>query len=184
MNDLLVSDIMTRELVSVSKDSDLFECAKKMTFKKVSSVLILDKDKLLGLISQKDIIWAITKKKNLDLTKIRALDISPKKLGYISPDLTIRKAISKMNLLKTERLPVVKNNKVIGMLSAKDILNIHPEVYPELEEFYKIREQSDKMKRVKIAEKRKFGICEQCGSESYLSYCDGVFLCDKCNENF
>jgi CBS domain-containing protein len=184
MDSLLVSDIMTRELVSISKGDSLFECAKKMVSKKVSSVLILDKGKLLGLISQKDIIWAITKKKNLDLSKIKALDISPKKIGYITPDLNIRKAIEKMNLLKTERLPVIKDNKVVGMLSAKDILNVHPEVYPELEEFYKIKEQSEKMKRAKIAEKRKFGICEQCGVETYLYYSDGVFLCDKCRENF
>jgi CBS domain-containing protein len=183
MNELIVSDIMTRDLVGVSKEANLLECAKKMVFKKVSSVLILEQGKLLGLISQKDIIWAITKKKNLDLTKIKALDISPKKIGYLSPESSIRKAIAKMNQLKTERLPVIKENKVVGILSAKDILNVHPEVYPELEEFYKIREQSEKLKRIKSYGKRKFGRCEKCGEESYLIYTNGIFLCESCREN-
>ena len=182
MENLLVSDIMTRELVSVSPDATLFECAKKMVFKNVSSVLILDKGKLIGMVTQKDIIWAITKKKNLDLSKIRALDISVKKIGYLTPELTLKKAISKMNHFKSERLPVIKDNKVVGMLSSKDILNIHPEVYPELEEFYKIKEQSEKLRRVKMAEKRKIGICEECGKEGVLSYVNGVYLCDNCLE--
>jgi len=184
MKNILVADIMTREPVTVSPNSNLFECAKKMVQKNVSSVIIVDKQKLLGFITQQDVLWAITKKEGIDLSKIRAMDISPKKIAIISPKNTIKEAISKMNSLKFERLPVIHENKLIGLISAKDILNFHPEFYPELEEFAKIKDESEKLNRIKKNDvKVKEGICEECGNEGLLFRVNGMLICESCKES-
>ncbi|MEK6827585.1 MAG: CBS domain-containing protein [Nanoarchaeota archaeon] len=183
MKDLLVSDIMTRELLTVAPNSNLMECAKKIVKNKVGSLVIVENDKLVGLISQKDILWAITKKSNADLTKIKAIEISPKKIAVISPNQTIKEAIEKMNRLRFERLPVVFKNKLVGFITARDILNVHPEVYPEMEEFAKIREEAEKLSRIKKAEKGRDGICEECGHEGVLFKIDGRLVCESCRED-
>ena len=176
----VVADVMTREPVKVKPDINLLECAKKMVRKRVGSLLLVDKKRLVGFISEKDILWALVKKSKEDLSQIKAIDISPKKIATIKPSASINQAIEKMKKFKFERLPVINNGELIGIVTAKDILNFHPEVYPELEEFSRIREESEKLKRVKKANKRRIGICENCGRSEVLCEVDGNLICEIC----
>ena len=180
MKDILVSDIMTREPVTVSPTTNLLDCAKIMVKKGVGSLVIVDKKRLVGFISQKDILWALTKNPKGDLTKVKAIEISPKKIAIIKPDSIVKDVIEKMNRLKFERLPVVHEGILVGVITAKDILNFHPEVYPEIEEFAKIREESEKLRRIKEAEKKREGICEECGNQGILFRYNGMLVCESC----
>lgn len=184
MKNILVADVMTREPVVVSKDANLLDCARKMVRKKVGSLIITDKKKLVGFISQRDILWALIKKSNKDLTKIKAIEISPKRIITIKPNCTIKEAIEKMKKSKAERLPVIHENKIVGIVTIKDILNFNPEVYPEIEEFAKVREESEKLNRIKKAEgKGKEGICEECGHEGILFRINGMLICESCRDS-
>ncbi len=183
MKNILVADVMTREPVVVSPDANLLDCAKKMVKKKVRSLMITDRKKLVGFISQRDILWALIKKSNKDLVKIKAMDISPKKIITIKPDCTITEAIKKMKKSKAERLPVIHENKLVGIITIKDILNFNPEIYPEIEEFAKIREESEKLKRIKKAEGGKEGICEECGHNGILFRVNGMLICESCKDS-
>lgn len=183
MKNILVADIMTREPVTVSPNTNLLECAKIMVKKDVGSLLIVDKQRLVGFISQRDILWALTKKSYEDLEKVNAMEISPKKIATIKPDADIKEAIEKMKRLKFEKLPVILENKLVGVITAKDILNFHPEVYPEIEEFSKIREESEKLQRIKKAEKRRDGICEECGHDGILFRVNGMLVCESCRDS-
>ena len=182
MKNLLVSDVMTRDPVVLPPDSSLFDCVKKMVKNRISSVLLVQDKRLVGLISQKDVMWVLTKKPAVDLRSIRSIDISPKKLATIKPDFTIRVALDKMKKLKFERLPVIYENQLVGVVTIKDILIFNPEIYPELEEMEKIREQSDKLKRVQRRNLRSItpGICEECGHSDFLQFFNGMKLCESC----
>ncbi|HUW43959.1 MAG TPA: CBS domain-containing protein [Bacillota bacterium] len=185
MEDILVADVMTRDPITVGPDEDLLKCAKKMVKKKIGSLLIVDKKKLIGFIDEKDILWALVKKSKKDLSHIRVIDISPKKIITIKPFATVKEAISKMKKLKFERLPVINNNQLVGIITAKDILNFHPELYPELEEFAKIREEVKKLKRIKKAKERSSveGICEECGEIDFLYRVHGMLVCESCKNS-
>jgi CBS domain-containing protein len=179
---ILVADIMTREPVTIFPNANLLDCARLMVKKNVGSLVIIDKKKLVGFISQRDILWALTKSSKSDLKKIKAIEISPKKIAVIKPENTIREAIEKMNRLKFERLPVVHKDTLVGVVTAKDILNFHPEVYPEIEEFAEIKEEAEKLKRIKEAEKRREGICEECGNRGILFRYNGMLVCESCKD--
>ncbi|MBU1129463.1 MAG: CBS domain-containing protein [Nanoarchaeota archaeon] len=182
MERVLVADIMTKDPITAKADLNLLDCAKKMVKGKVGSLILADKKKLIGLITQRDILWALVKKSKEDLKTIKAVDISPKKLATIKPSSTIKEALSKMKKLKFERLPVIQNNELVGMLTIKDILNFHPELYPELDEFAKIREESRKLKGLqKLKEKSPSeGICEECGAQDFLYRINGMLICESC----
>ncbi|MEM3091095.1 MAG: CBS domain-containing protein [Candidatus Pacearchaeota archaeon] len=184
MKNILVSDLMTREPLIANPNDKILDCAKKMVKKKVGSLILVNKKKLVGFLSEKDILWAIVKKSKKDLAETKAIDISPKKIITIRPNATIREAISKMNKTKFERLPVViKNNEVVGMITARDILNFHPEFYPEFEEFARIREETEKLKKIKrIKGFLKEGICQECGEKDFLYKMNGRYLCESCKE--
>jgi len=182
MKKIVVSDVMTREPVKIFPDTNLLECSKKMVKKRLGSLLIVDKKKLIGFISNKDILWALIKKSKEDLSKIKAIDISPKKIATIKPTSTIEEAVQKMKKLKFYRLPVVTENELVGIISMKDILNFYPELYLELKELSDIREETKKLQRIKKAETRKMteGICEECGEQRTLYKIDGILICESC----
>jgi len=186
MKNIFVSDVMTREPVVISPNASLLECAKKMVRKKVGSLLIAENKKLLGFIDQKDILWALVKKSKADLSKIKAIDISPKKIMTIKSDASIHETISRMKKFKFEKLPVVDKGKLEGIITVRDILNFNPEFYPELEEFAKIKEEAEKLKRVEKARLKpsvEEGICEECGERESLYRINGMLVCESCRDS-
>jgi len=188
MKNIFVSDIMTREPVTADIKVNLLECAQIMVKKKVGSVLIVKEKKLVGFISEKDILWALIKKSKKDLSKIKAIDVSARKIAVISPFANLIKAIEKMKTTKFDRLPVIHKGELVGVITRKDILNFNPALYPELDEFEQIREETEKLNRFRIAKKTKRiiseGICEECGHSGNLYKIDGILMCENCAGNF
>lgn len=184
MDNILVADIMTKEPIVIKPSANLLECAKKMVRKRVGNLPILYKKRLVGFISQQDILWALIKKSRKDLSKIKAIDISPKKIATLKPSATIEEAFNKMKKLKFERLPVIHEGELVGMVTIKDVLTFHPEFYPELKELSQIREEAEKLKRVKKAKDKssiRRGMCEECGNEDILYKVDGILICESCD---
>ncbi len=183
MGRVLVSDIMTRDPITIRPNSNLLDCAKKMVQKKVGSLLLVEKKRLVGFISNMDVLWALIKKSKKDLSAIKAIDISSKKIAKISPTRTIEEAINKMKKLKFERLPVLHKGELVGMVTIRDILSFKPEFYPELEEFAEIREESNKLKRIKKRGQVSEGICEECGNYGILYRFNGMLICETCKNS-
>jgi signal-transduction protein with cAMP-binding, CBS, and nucleotidyltransferase domain len=151
---------------------------------RVGSLLIVEGKKLVGFITQRDILWALVKKPDADFSKIKAMDLSPKKIVTIRQNATLNEVISKMNRSKFDRLPVVNGNELLGIVTAKDVLNFHPEIYPEMEEFANIREQTEKLKRIEQVKEGDFeGVCEQCGLRDTLTRINGMMVCESCKNS-
>ena len=176
-----VGDLMTRNFVYVSPETNLKECAKTLVKKRVGSLIVKDKDALVGIITDKDIIWVIVKKSVKDLDKVLAKDIAKRKVITIKPSADVLEALQKMKKEKVRRLPVLENGKVIGMLTLKDILKIDPSLYELISENVKINEESEKLdKGTQINARKKEGICEECGSQDVLYNTDGEWVCMTC----
>ena len=173
MEKTLVADVMTRYPVTAKPSESL------------RSLLLVEDKKLMGFISQKDILWAMIKKPNADFSKIKAMDISPKKIITVKSNATVKEALGKMNKTKFDRLPVVSNGKLEGMITVRDILSFHPEIYPELEEFARIREEQEKLKRTGLEKEGAFrdGICEECGEREMLYRINGMLVCESCKNS-
>ena len=171
---------MTRSPLTIKPDTNLLDCTKKMIKNKIGSFPIVEKKKLVGFISQRDILWAIVKKSAKDLQDIKVIDISRKKITTIRPKAPMEEALNKMKG-KFQKLPVVQNGELVGMITIKDILSFNPEFYPEIEELSRIREESQKLKRIKkIRERESEGICEECGNQNWLYKFNGMLVCDSC----
>ena len=183
MDNILVADIMTRDPVTIGPGATLLDCAKMMVKKKVGSLLIVHEKKLLGFIDEKDILWAMIKKSKDDLSRIIALDIAPRKIGTINPFISIKEAVKKMKKLKFERLPVIHNGELVGIITVKDILVFYPGLFSELDEMSVIREEYKKLLRVKTAQiipRTRDGICEECGKRDILFKVNGMLMCESC----
>jgi len=175
-----VGDLMTRNFIYTSPETNLKECVRIMVKKRVNSLIIKNGDKLLGILTQKDILWAILKKSEAHLKDIQAKDLMRRKVITIRPGADITDAMRRFKKKKIRRLPVVENGRVIGILTIKDILKIDPGLFQMMAETIKIKEETAKLNRSNIDAPRKQGICEECGEFDILYHDEAQWLCDTC----
>ena len=175
---------MTRDFISVNPDVSVLDCAKKMAKYHTGSLVIREGDILRGIITRRDIIWALIKKSKKDLSDIKAIEISPRKIATIKPDTDILDALQKMRKTKFKRLPVLVKNKVVGLLTMKDIVRIEPDLFDiaVAHNTMEIREEDEKIKRMASPGGFKVGICEGCGNDGLLYRVDGRLICESCSD--
>ncbi len=178
-----VGDVMTRNFSAISPQANLLECAKKMVKQRVGCLLLVEKKKLVGLLTQKDILWAITKKPQGDLRTVRAIDVATRKVAVIKPSADIAQAFQKMKRFSFRRLPVLSRGEVVGLLTIKDILRIEPAFYTKAQTLLDVREEEEKIRRVSQTEELESeGLCEECGQLSDLLNVDSRMLCPNCRD--
>lgn len=181
---IAVGDVMTRNFVSVEPYTNLLECAKRMVKQRVGSLVVANNNKLLGIVTQKDILWAITKKPNINLKSVKAIDVATKRVAVIKPSATIAEAFIKMKEYGFRRLPVISQGEMVGVLTLKDILAIDPMLYSETSELFDMREAENKMRKLSTQEGWETeGLCEECGAFSDLVRIEGRLLCPDCRND-
>ena len=186
MERITVADVMTREAETANPEDSALDCARKMVKKKVGSLILVEEKRVVGFLSEKDILWALVKKSKLALKDIKAKDIAAKKVATVSPKAPIQEAIQRMKKKKFKRLPVVEKGKLVGIITVKDILTFKPEFYPELDEIAKIKEEQEKLKRIGMIKGEKSGregICEECGERDFLYRFNGMLICESCRNS-
>jgi len=173
-----VLDAMTREPISISPDKNIEECAKLMLKKGVGGIVIVDGNKIKGIITEKDLVERVIAK-NLDPKKVKVSDIMSKKIIGIKPDIDIYDALIKMRDSNVRRLPVIHDDRLVGLLTEKDILKIEPSLFDLIVEKMEVAEETGKPVFVKGL---KIGKCENCGYEARLFGINGRNLCNMCKE--
>jgi len=173
---------MTRNFVSAKPDSSLYECAKLMAKERVDSLVITEGRRLVGMITSRDILWALTKKQNVDLSKIRSIDVAARKLAVIKPSADINQAIKKMQDSNFRRLPVISRGEIMGVVTLKDILAIEPEIYSEIQSVLDDVREGERKREQARTEWPFEGLCENCGSFADLLRVETQLLCPDCRD--
>lgn len=178
-----VGDVMTRKFVHISPDTTLLECARKMVKNRVGSIVVKDGEKLHGIVTEKDIIWAMTKKSK-DFHNIPVKAFARKKVITTKPESTLDEALTKMNKFKIRRMPVISKNKISGYITLKDVVKFMPDIFEESRGYEKIREETEKIQRSRSASRGEFleAPCEECGNFDVLENIDGRLLCESCKD--
>lgn len=115
-----VKDIMTKEVVTIDTNKSVFEAAELMTSKGLGCLVVVIKAYPVGIITERDIVRRIVAKRASPDVKI--IDIMTKKLITIDPDTSLKEAARVMSTNKIRRLPVLKNNKLVGIVVASDFV--------------------------------------------------------------
>ena len=173
-----VGDVMTRNFISARPDIPLLSAVRLMVKKRVGSLILEEGGLLKGILTEKDIMWALSKKNNL--SNIKVGDICTRKITTIKPPADVYDAIRMMRKKKFRRLPVTINKKVIGYLTLKEILKIQPELFEIARHGYDIKWPKDQEERESEAIKE--GICQECENFDILYFFDGKLICESCKE--
>lgn len=112
---------MSKDIVTVNGDTSLREVCKIMGEKHIGSVLVTTNNKPMGIFTERDLLSKVHRME-VDLMTSKVKDYASFPLTVVSPDFDIREAARVMSQLKIRRLPVVEDGKLIGVLTAADIV--------------------------------------------------------------
>jgi CBS domain-containing protein len=109
-------------LWSIKPDDTVFDAIKVLAEKGVGALIVMEKGKLVGIVSERDYTRKIALHgKNSKETLVREI-MTPNVL-IVTPKTRTRECMAIMSEKKIRHLPVVDGNTVVGMLSIRDIMN-------------------------------------------------------------
>ena len=173
--ELQVGDAMTRGVIYVRPDDNVQRAAEIMKEHDIDSVIIMEGDVGVGIVTDTDIISKIVADgKNPRMTAVAEIMTSP--LVTINPDADIDDAARKMRDVGIRRLVVVHNNNIVGMLCEFDLIRVEPALH------LLIREHSQwNIADLPSPTGTITGVCEVCGNYyEDLSNVSGRLTCDNC----
>lgn len=143
---LTAKDIMTRDVVSVQNDTSVSDLARLLTENNISGAPVLDADgQVIGIVTESDLIDGSKKlhiptvltildsflylespaKMEEEMKKIAAtkvVDIRSSRITTIAPDMPLDEIATIMAEKNIHTLPVVDNDKLVGVIGKKDII--------------------------------------------------------------
>lgn len=114
-----VRDVMTTNVISVSPHQTVQEAAQLMKEHNVGSLPVVENGQLKGIITDRDITIRSTAQGKADQTRVS--EVMTSSTVQVSPDMDVHRAAQLMAEHQVRRLPVVENNRLVGMVALGDL---------------------------------------------------------------
>jgi len=138
---------MSKNIIYATLDETIYDVSKKLYENRITGLPILDdKGKIVGVISQSDIVKLLEKYKEEDLKNLSLKEFlkkRKKRLIVASPNSTIKRLIRLMVKHDISRVPIVdKDKKLVGIVTKSDIIKL---ISSELKTSSEKEEDKDKI---------------------------------------
>ena len=135
-----ISEIMTQAAVTDSSDDTLAEACDKMRHNQTSSILIMDGQRMIGIVTERDVVKAVAR--GLDPKETRVKDLMTTDIVTIGPMTRLKEAAEIMASKWIRHLPIVEGSKVVGMISQRDLTGVLAKALNEPESMHQLIEAS------------------------------------------
>jgi CBS domain-containing protein len=116
----LVAD---REIYRLTADMSVRDASRYMTERRVGAVSVLEGSRLVGILSERDIMGRVVAK-GLDPDRTRVADVMTRDLVVANCSDTHDDGLRKMKQAGCRHLPVVEDDRLVGMVAQRDLLQI------------------------------------------------------------
>ena len=109
------------EIISIGRDSSVFDAIERMAERAVGSLLVMDGEKLIGIVTERDYARkVILKGRSSETTRVD--EIMSTELITATTEQTVRECMTLMTERRIRHLPVVAGDRVIGLISIGDLV--------------------------------------------------------------
>ena len=117
---MFAKDIMTRNVVTVQPETTIHEAMRIIVEKEISGLIVVnDKEEVVGVLSEKDLLVAFDW---LGVVKPSIVDYYNKNIVAVTEDTPVLEINRLLVIKNIKRVPVIKDKKVVGVVSRRDIL--------------------------------------------------------------
>jgi CBS domain-containing protein len=171
---VLVRDIMNSPVISASTEASIKDIAIKMKEEKIGSIVIMDKEEPLGIVTDWDIVSNAVVK-DVKPSLLNASDIM-QQLHTIEGEEGVTEAARVLRKHNIKRLGVVYKNRIVGIISASDVIAVTPDLVDVISEKSALIRGETGRSMGNVS-----GYCDECGEWSdLLQYNEGRFTCEEC----
>ncbi len=117
---ICVKDIMTKAVVSIDVSTTINDAAKMMEEAEIGAIIVTEKNTPVGIVTDRDFAIKVVAHAYHPTTPVRKIMTAP--LYSISPDEPVRMIADFMYTRGIRKLPVIDNDKVIGIVTATDLV--------------------------------------------------------------
>ncbi len=108
---------------SVTSETSVYDAIKYMAEKEIGALAVVDNDKMVGIVSERDYARkVILENKSSKDTPVG--DIMTERVIYTRPDQRVDHCLAIMNENHIRHMPVLGEEKLVAMLSVKDLVNV------------------------------------------------------------
>ena len=120
MSATTVRDAMTASPTTVEAHETAVEAARLMAAQNVGSLPVIEGDGLVGMITDRDLVLNVIAK-DVDPHKVTVASICSEHPTVVGPDDSLDTALQHMAREQVRRLPVVEEQRLIGILAQADV---------------------------------------------------------------
>jgi CBS domain-containing protein len=126
-NDLMttVKDLLKArrgQVWSVSPEDTVYEALQVMAEKDVGAVLVIEDDKLVGILSERDYARKVILE-GRSSRRARVRELMTEAVLYVRPEQTLEECMALMSEKRVRHLPVLENDRLVGVVSIGDVVN-------------------------------------------------------------
>lgn len=133
-----VFDVMSSDVVTTGITGSLDEATNRMLEREVGCIVVTNKDYVAGIITKGDILRKAFLK-GVAAKKVTAKKVMTQPVFTISPDATLEEASKLMTERHVSKLPVVKDKKLVGIITSTDVIRAEPIQVGYLQELVRAR---------------------------------------------
>ncbi len=108
------------EVLSIKSDKSVYDAMQLMATKKIGALPVLEAGKLIGIITARDYPGK-AKMPDKPLQEVLVKEVMSSQVAHVSPDDTIKDCIALITKMRIRHLPVLKNDRIIGIISIGDL---------------------------------------------------------------
>ena len=121
------------QIMSVEPDAKLATAVKLLGEKKIGAVLVMNQSRLEGILSERDIVRVLGER-GADVLDEPVSEVMTRKVVTCKETDTVAELMEMMTKGKFRHLPVLENNKVVGLISIGDIVKRRVQEYESEQE--------------------------------------------------
>ncbi|HEX9712030.1 MAG TPA: CBS domain-containing protein [Actinomycetota bacterium] len=135
-----ISEIMTKATVTDAADDTLAEAAARMWNAQTGSLLVMEGEHLLGIVTERDLLRAVAN--GQDPKQMPLKDIMRTDVITIGPQSSLKEAAKLMATKWIRHLPIVEGGRVVGIISQRDLTGVLADALHEPAALHKLVEAS------------------------------------------
>ena len=119
-----IKEIMTTDIISVDKDEDLKHVLDLMKKYNITKIPVVENKKIVGIVTDNLIAYKLgsIKKKDVSTSRLHASSVTEKDIDIVGPDTDVSEILKKVGKPGPTMLPVIENEKLVGILTKADLL--------------------------------------------------------------